>query len=332
MISDEKTQRSTAFVTDGVAQTLTVTSVYAIVATGILWWFEGLPPAIRIPVALPLLLFAPGYAVLTAVAPPRVDIDSDEGPPPPTNRLYGSGLERGMLSVVLSIAIVPMVAVVANFATGIDYVIVLVGVTCLTIGASVVAGLRLPTTRSIAAGSTHRPALLRGVSIDRIKETMTNGATVLAISVLVALVVASAFVSFAGGADNSLETEFYFANGTVPSDNPATAAAAESESTTAYDLRIDHHGDGPQRFTIVVLRDQVDGTTEQAATGSWSEVTRTSTVVEPDETAAEVVSLDQSRWAANTTVRFVLYEGEAGQPPDAGAAHRTLEITVNESA
>jgi uncharacterized membrane protein len=96
--------------------------------------FIFVPPlsetALRIAVALPLVLFLPGYALLAALFPRRTDL--------------GLG-ERAALSVGLSVALVPLIGLVLNYTSwGIRLVPVAISLEILTLALGLVAhGRRL---------------------------------------------------------------------------------------------------------------------------------------------------------------------------------------------
>jgi len=145
---------------DGTAVLLMACSVYAVAAAVALVGFD-LPTAARIPLALPLVLFVPGYGVVSALFPP---VDFPE-------RLAGVGredrhpafgfatAERGVLSVIASIVVVPAVALAANPVTGIELTPVLAGVAGVTVVSSAVAVLRIRGARNGLARPDGRSGL-----------------------------------------------------------------------------------------------------------------------------------------------------------------------------
>lgn len=309
---------------------LAAISAYAVVSAGILWLFDGLPTVIRIPLALPVLLLIPGYAVLAALFPgswrtaPEGAVD--ESAPQDRTRTGFSFLERGILAIVASIAVVPMVALATTAVAGVDVGSILAGVAGVTVIASGISIVRSPATETMETRRSEgqrigdRPILDDGG--DRV---LTDNVTRLAIALTVVLLVASAAVAFTGSTDDALMTEFYVV------DETGGDAATASQEEAVYDLRIKHHGDESQRYTVVVLgQDDVSGS--GTSTGSWTELDRTSLVVGSDETAAETYRATGSELSGRFTLRFLLYTGDAPPNPDSDTAHRTLELSVNSTA
>lgn len=134
-------------------------SVYTALAAVLLGWVVSLPTILRIPIALPVLLFTPGYAIVSALFPLE---GAREGPPgdrsgsfhadEQSTPLHGgersdpslAPLERGILAVVVSIAIVPAVMLAVMAVAGLHISLVLAGVTALTVAAAVIGVLRAP--------------------------------------------------------------------------------------------------------------------------------------------------------------------------------------------
>lgn len=104
----------------------------------------GLSGPLRVVLALPTVLFLPGYALVAALFPER----PEEGPPPgeegePSTRQGLDGLERFALSLGLSIAVVPLLGLGLNFTPwGIRLAPVLAAITIFTLSAAAVAWRR----------------------------------------------------------------------------------------------------------------------------------------------------------------------------------------------
>jgi len=69
MIDDTPTGESNEAPRWNVGATLIAVSSYTVFVAGALLWFD-LPTAVRLPLALPVVLFTPGYAVVTALPSP----------------------------------------------------------------------------------------------------------------------------------------------------------------------------------------------------------------------------------------------------------------------
>lgn len=315
---DGSTLRPGVFPLRGRTTTLAAVSVYAIVVAAVLWAGDGLPLAVRLPLVLPLLLVAPGYAVVTALFPSSGTMRSSHSDADGAGRVTSPGLttlERGALSVVASVAVVPMVALAIASVASIAVGPILAGVAGVTVLASVVAVLRAPAAGALAMrqsdGSTRT---VRDRCRAALGTLVTDRLTQVAVALAAVLLLASAAVAFTGGPADPASTEFYLASETG---TPGDADVATGE----YDLRITHHGEVSQRYTVVVLLEGGDG--------SSAELRRSSTVVDPGETAGETYSVDESELDGASTVRFLLYEGTAPESPSPDTAHRVLKLSVD---
>ncbi len=285
----------------GTPGALVIVSLYTVVAAGALWVGDGLPTAVRIPLALPVLLFAPGYAVVTALLPVTRRTAAAAGDVESPKERPEAGLspvERGILAVVASIAVVPMVAFAVAVVVGVELGPILAGVAGVTVSASAVGLLRSPAD-TLAGGRRES-----GHDVDW-TAGLTDTVTLLAVGITVVLLVASAAVAFVGSGGPTA-TEFYLANDPDAGDDPT------------YDLRIEHESDDRQRYTVVIAT---------GGAGDPVELDRRSTVVGPDETAAETYRADPGELEANATLLFLLYEGDAPADPDPGSAHRVLKLS-----
>lgn len=328
-MTSEKPTRSGTTTNRRTATSLVVISVYSVIAASVLWLGDGLPTVVSLPLALPLVLLAPGYAVLTALFPPsgREGAEPTEDHPDAGADSSFSRLERATLAVILSVAAVPMVALAANFTAGISSGVVLAGVTGVTLAASGIALARLPATVSVPRPGTVRNRVQPRTALSRVGNRVTaSRITLPAIALAVVLLTASAAMAFSGGTGDTSKTEFYLVDSTQTSG--AVSADVEGAPTTEYELRISYHGSEPQRFVIVVLREGTppDG---EASPQSTSELDRVSTVVEPRQTGSETIRVSQPPGDGEYTLRFLLYEGDAPAEPTPDSAFRALKLSVS---
>lgn len=297
-------------------------SSFVALVTVLLSVVPGLPTAVRLPLALPVLVVLPGYAVVTALFPPtggssgRTDV-----PGPPIGRDAGaSSLERLVLSVVLSLAIVPMVALVVTLAIGLQLWAVLLGVTGVTAVASALASYRRRAylaSKPVAEGSG-------GWGFGRLRSAVpTDWLTLVAVAVTLLLLASTVGVLHLDGSAPSPMTEFYVVNqtGQVGPVEPAGGAAS-------FDLRIVQHADAAQRFTVVVMVSTDAGDNSPAA---WREVDRLSTVARPDETARLTYRADVSSYEPGTVVHFLLYRDPAPATADPATAVRQLRVSLTDA-
>lgn len=320
----------------GTAPMLIAVSVYTVAAAGLLWWFDGLPTAVRIPIALPILIVTPGYAVVAALFPASEEaMHASNTESPASRQPSGTGLsalERGVLTVATSIAIVPLVALGVASVAGVALGPVLAGVAATTVVASGIAIVRAPPTKAIVAHRSPGRSDTGFDSLGSIRDSIvTDRITQLAIALTALLLVMSGAVAFTGPTGDSTATEFYLVNETGAASDPAGSSSAGTgdSASEVFDLRIAHHGTESQRYTVVVLTGRHGGSASQDGAQSWTELRRSSTVVQSNETAAVTYRVAEADLSPNSTVRFLLYREGASQSPEPETAHRVLKLAVN---
>jgi len=305
----------------------------------------GVGGPVRILLALLLVLVLPGYALVAAIFPGTNRgagelgrFDDEPGGlrnPLPADYELG-GVERAILSVVLSIAVVPAVAAVSSFTPwGVHLGPILLGVTLLTtlfVALAAVRRLRLP------AGDRFTLPLWRLVSIPTPFDTgsplgrasrrrrMANVAAVVA----ALLVVSSAGFALANPPQHERFTEFYVAGGSgggTPtgnvSDYPSTFAVGQSRTVT---LGVANHEGQEVTYSVVaVLRRGGTG-------GSGGEVLATKTVTVADGDRQRVpMAVTPTRGGADVRLQFLLYRGDPPATPSTDSAYRVLDLHVTVS-
>lgn len=290
---------------------------YAAVATAIVWVFEGLPPTVRIPLLLPMLVFVPGFALVTAAFPhtrrSRTDQYGESLGKDGRSRIELSPLERGALSVFTSLVLVSGVAYVESALVGVQVELIFAAVAAVTILAGAAGVVRLPDTRTNRRGSrgTTRAdpkSWLRG---------LTRGVTPIAVVLVVVLLALSgAFV--VAGSSGAPMTEFYVTEGSGDQAN-----AVDGNQT--YRLGLTQHSDEQQNYTVVVTGP--DGAVDTATSSDGP--ARISIVAQPGQTVEETYRTDVSGLESDETLQFLLYRGDPPQSPAPETAHRVLRVSAN---
>lgn len=303
--------------------------------------YLGLPGVVRIPLALVLVLLLPGYA-LTAVFFPAtnrhaVEIagleDRNGGLLNPLPVGYEiDGVERLVLSVALSIAIVPAVAAVANFTPrGVTLEPVLAGVVVVTVALAIVAFLRRlrlePAARFRVSGSAvgglvrpfERQSPLYG-------DARRLGSYNLAAGVGLVIVLASVGFALAAPPAGDTFTEFYVvtedATGSTATPYPSTFSTGEARPVT---LGIENHEGEDQDYTVVVLVRDGDG-----GSGAGAEELGSRAVTVPDGESRELtVEVQPTRAGEDRRLVLLLYRGEPPADPTGESAYRTLDLAVD---
>jgi len=294
---------------------LVAVSIYTVSVSAILWLFGGLPTVVRIPLALPLLLFTPGYAVLSAVLPATHEPPSEPSGRPNASRvpaqLEFSAIERGVVAMVLSVAIVPMVALVVNAIVGISIGPILAGLCLSTVVASGVGLLRYREVSSsahpIGQGRT-------GIFERDWWAVISYGVTPIAIVVVLILLTSSGVLLAADSGAEQPRTEFYLEN--------------KTESEDVHHLLIVQHSDTSQQYTLVVMSCQQAGDERRYQ----AELDRFSVEVGPDELEANTYRAPPTESDADAALCFLLYRDVASPDPDEDSAHRALRVSVNQTA
>ncbi|SFR86823.1 Uncharacterized membrane protein [Halomicrobium zhouii] len=306
---------------------LAVAAGYVVAVTAVLALVGDLPTAVAVPLALPVLLFAPGYAVVTAIAPATGHPASADGPGDRLGVRQShdglSRLERLTLSVVASVAVVPLVALVLDFVVGVALVPVLAGVAAVTVLAAVVAAHRRDSGGAHVAGAAGGPAtgpsLLAGVP--------TDGITLGCATIAVLMLVGSATMAVTG--DQAAETEFYLVTETADGEYEAsgyTTDIADGE-TAEYTLGIEQHSAQPREYTVVAQLQERSGAGANATVEEREELDRFSTTVRPGNATIETSAVTPTT-TGDRTLAFLLYEGEAPAEPDRESAHRVVHLPV----
>jgi hypothetical protein len=306
---------------DGTAVALAACSGYAVLAAVVLVLFD-LPTAVRIPLALPIVLFVPGFGVVSALFPPTGSTDRLTGNESEDRHpAHGFGVgERFVLSVIASIVVVPAVALAVNPVTGIELAPVMAGVVAVTALASAVAIFRIRSTRGgLASPNGHSSLESLGVPVPAL-----DGLTLVTGLLVAVLLFSSVGLSVTDAGQPAPETEFYVANPSEVSD-PATLSDGTVEFRIAHDLEVS------QQYTIVVARGNAGGS-GGGSTGSLTEVSRTTTTVGPDTTESVPYRVDGSAIDGASTVALLLYTGSAPAEPTPADAHRSLRVTSDGSA
>ncbi|XVH33562.1 DUF1616 domain-containing protein (plasmid) [Haloferacaceae archaeon DSL9] len=285
----------------------------------------------RVLVAIPLVFFLPGYAVVGILYPQSgVSIDVDRG-------LFARGREADRITLVervafafaLSIVIVPVIglaltlspwpAIEQNVVTSLVFFIV---------GGSVLAAARwylTPSPERFFVPVRHwsgelRDTVFRGSRIDR----------VLNIAVILSILVAMTAVGYAFAVPQQGEqyTDFYLLtendNGDlVAGDYPDQLVAGEEQSLT---VGIDNREGETVDYTIVVTAEQVENQGGESQSVEEVELTRMQTTVGADATWTNQHVLAPELVGDNVRINYYLFEGDAAPNPNPENAEEHLYI------
>jgi uncharacterized membrane protein len=278
---------------------LVALAAYTPVAVAVLVLLDGLPAVLRVPIGAPVLLFAPGYAVVTALLPGSREGEREDVAEPLSSKHPSPGLsvlERGTLSVLASTAIVPVVALALSPLVGVATAPTLVGVAVVTVVAGTVAVSRR-SSRDVRGSSARRSLG------ERLGNFAPDALTVVTGALVIALLAGTALAAFSGGS-TAPGTEFYVAD-------------VDGSDAGTVELRVDHEASGDQEYTIVVAT---------TGDGSSQEIQRTTMVVSPDEVGRTTVDTAGLDLGGASELRFLLYRGSGADSED---PHRTLQLSLS---
>ncbi|MFC6823441.1 DUF1616 domain-containing protein [Halopelagius fulvigenes] len=301
---------------------------------------------IQIVFVLPLLIFLPGYAFVSALyvrqAAVRETTDEETTDEETTDEEVIPRLARGLdsparvvLSVLASVILVPMTALLLNFTPfGVRRIPVLVAVTALTLAFAIIAVARrssvprrerfAPAVPSVGAGGWS----FRGDSAV---------GTALNVVVVASLFLALATTAYALAAPPAPQgesfTEFYILSENetgelVANDYPKDLTVGEpTQLTAAVENREEHS----QQYTVVVLEQRVEsnGTGNDTRVVESEELRRLNASVESGETAYLNHSVTPTMSGDDVRLTYLLYRGDAPANPTAENAYRNLRLYVD---
>lgn len=295
---------------------------------------SGLPPGrLRTVIALPLVVLFPGYALLAFLYPER------PGATAGTEGDVGTGItsvERLALSVVTSLAIVPMIAFVINYSSySLRLRPLAVAVGAVTIGLTVFAfasRLGQPTERRY-----HVPAFawLGGVASDFLSRGRrdlrdapplkpTTGTqrflNLIFVVSLLALVATAGYAAVTPPANDEPFTEFYLVTqddeGQYTAENlPSDFSQGEGQQLA---VAIGNHEGQEVPYTVVV---QLEG----------EEIDRFSTSVRAGRTKYVTRSVTPTSSGDQLKLSFLLYRGDVPGSPSSENAYRETNLRISVS-
>ncbi len=315
---------------------LFLTAFLASVATVVVLTGIGSTP-LSVAVVLPLLLLLPGYALVSALFPRRADE-------------RGSGvvgrrpalLERLVLALGLSVAIVPGVAFMLSFTPigirAVPIVLIVFGVTVgLCFLAFVGRVLVGPHVRFRVSSSPTFRSLAKNFSIHRVRlsdsgplhpETGTQRLLNIALFVsMLALVGSVAFVAGVPSETNTSFTELYLLQQNESGDLVAEGLSDRlvSGERSSVVVAIGNHEGERVQYTVVILEqdgEHVDGSYQVQ---TEREVTRFRATIDHAETLHERVDVSSLNRERGRLV-ILLYRGEPPQTPAITNAYRVDQL------
>ncbi|MFC7098972.1 DUF1616 domain-containing protein [Halobaculum marinum] len=291
--------------------------------------------AVRVVLAAPLILFLPGYALLSVLFPADRPADAER---PSVWRLpTADGLgwfERCSLAVPTSVALGPLVAV-SLAAVGVP-------LTTLTVTTTLVALVLLAS----AAGAVRRiqlaPAARYDVPVGRWREELRtrwggDGSRIdRGLDVLVALAVVLAVSGLAVGFAAPDTGESYTEAALLTQGNDRLVAgnypeAVQAGQSTDLVLTLDNRLGVDAEYEVVVVLDRVRGanTTESLTVLERNELSRFSVSVADGQQAQQNLSVSPTLLGENLRLSVFVYRGEAPANPSGATADEHLYLWID---
>jgi len=304
--------------------------VLAAVMTVVLAFYSGPKGSfayLQVPLGFLFAFIFPGYAIMAALFPASGGAVTDQD----SNDAI-DGIERVVLSLGLSIAVVPMVGLFWNFTPwGIELVQVLGSVAGVTIVAVIVAFYRrwqLPSMQRFKPGfSAQMERLLRAHRTSPRIERLLN----IVIALLLVSSVAGLAVGITFPGEGEQYTEFY-----LLSEDPETGNLTASGYPTEFKpsnresvvVGIENNEQRTVNYTVVVeLQRLARGQTTIVAESS--ELDRFSLVLAEGETFQQTRSLETNMIGQNLRLVFLLYKGTPPEESSVDNAYRQVHFWVD---
>lgn len=291
---------------------------------------------VRVALAIPLILVAPGYALVAAFYP-------DEGgehksfderqtglndPVPPAQGV--DRIERLALSIVFSVVIVPAVALVASASPwGVSVRPVLLGVALVTLICSFVAILTrwrceperrfypIPTSGMLLSGS--------GPGIRTRNVTIYNIAIVLSLLLLVGSIGYAVVEEPREAGFTEFHADTEAVSGDIETQYHAEYAAGESDTLTVHITNQEHQR---MEYTTVVLLQHVSYDNESATVHAEDELARESVGVDDGEQYEQSIEITPTMAEDDVRLLVLLYDGDVPDDPSIDNAYRDLSLPI----
>jgi len=331
------TDRATEYVTCGV-DALVVLAYLVVVDLATMGGV--FPPAARAVVALPLVVFLPGYALVAALFP-RTTASVPDGEPhaPFAGAVEGvlSPTERVVLSFGTSLAVLPLVGLV-NSAADLGF-----GTSALlgTVNSVVVFSLAVGVVRRLRAPPGERVAFSPrswSAAVGRLFARQSRAETALTVAVLAAVLVATGSLGFAlvAPADGESYTTVTLLTENESGDLVAGGYPANltGESPASFVVGVANHEGQRTAYTVVTELQSVRVADGSTTVVEDRELARTNRTVAAGDTwyADQSVSAAPGLTGERLRLRFFVYRGSAPTDPAVGTAYEYVDRSLTNAS
>ena len=296
---------------------MTTMTIIAVMAPGV----RETP--IRIPFAFLLVLFLPGYALVTVLFPGRRD-DTES----PVTAI--GPIERAVLACALSIVVVIFVGVTLVISpvgfTGWAMLIVLAGVTLIaTVLAANRCG-RLPVDQRYRSPFEWLKRSLTGAF------SGSFASTALSVVLVVSIVAVGGIVAYDVMTPTQTPSTDLFLlapNGSGPPTDANYPTRLTDGERQPLIVGIHNREGQPVNYTVVVVLQQLDDTGEELTTTGQIQLDRFMLRASANETVRERRAVVPTVAGSNLRVAFLLYRGQPPNRPTTENAYREVHLMVN---
>jgi len=291
--------------------------------------------------AIPFVLFCPGYALLAALFPEdgrplterNTSIRSIKNRVLPNRGIDGP--ERAVLSLGMSLAVSPLVGLLLNYTPwGIRLLPVVLAISLLTVGATLIGILRrqsLPEAERFAIPYRRWLGTPRAAISDPDAQI---DVLLSAVVVLCVLLVAST-VTYSAVADRGGErfTEFYLlgtneTGAPVANDYPTQFTVGQSKSLL---VGIENQEERRMNYTVVVVLQWLDERSNETRVLGQRRLDRFSVTLAPGESIRRSRSVAPTRVGRDLRLTYLLYRGAAPRNPTVENAYREVHLFIDVS-
>ncbi|WP_224449561.1 DUF1616 domain-containing protein [Haloprofundus salilacus] len=321
---------------------LAAVALVGVAAAAIHSSLSGLP---RLLLTLPLVLFLPGYALVSVVFPDRNttsrtafdDAVSGLRNPLPTARSV-TGVERVALAVVGSALLVPLVAVGVHFSPQpIELLPVAIGVEGTTVILLAIAFARRAALDPDERYAPPYPTAIAGLFSSRPPEHpmrgRAEGGRLPAVALALSLLVLLSTVGYAATVptDDDGFTEFYVetenVNGNTQSMYQNQFAAGDPVNVT---FGVENREQQEMSYTVVVLSERVQTDGNETTVTESEQIGSTDLTLDSNENVTRDVTVTPSM-SGDVRFTLLLYRDGAPADPSVENAYRSLRLYVTVS-
>ncbi|MFB6130747.1 MAG: DUF1616 domain-containing protein [Salinigranum sp.] len=300
----------------------------------------GVSGPLRVVLGVPTVVLFPGYAVVAALYPGRQDAghQSFDAAERSIDRAFSrtdalSGVERLMLSALLSVVAVPAIVLAVDLSPWrISVVPVTAGVVAFTVG---FAALALGARLRVPAEARYRPPLpaLSAVTFESNAPSLGEGRRAplwsAALVISLVLVASSVGYAFVNPPRSPSFTELYLQPGGVTNETtslyPSTFTRGRAKNLT---FAVANHEHRRVRYGYAVLLQRVDGRGENATVREETALAAGRLAVPDNGTRNVTVAARPNTTGTDLRIVVLLYRGELPAHPASDSAYRELRLPI----